>query len=52
MTEAVAQAPAQRPGWLAHDLLILADPNGPRTERWASLAERRALSRRGLLTAW
>jgi len=35
MTEAYASLKrlAQRPGWLAHDLLIVADPNGPRTER-------------------
>jgi flagellar biosynthesis protein FlhG len=42
MTEAYASLKrlAQRPGWLAHDLLILADPNGPRTERLGeSLAE-------------
>jgi hypothetical protein len=24
---------AQRPGWLSHDLLLLADPHGPRTTR-------------------
>lgn len=42
MTEAYAALKrlAQRPGWLAHDLLIVADPNGPRTERLGeSLAE-------------
>jgi flagellar biosynthesis protein FlhG len=42
MTEAYASLKrlAQRPGWLAHDLLIVADPNGPRTERLGeSLAE-------------
>jgi flagellar biosynthesis protein FlhG len=42
MTEAYATLKrlAQRPGWLAHDLLIVADPNGPRTERLGeSLAE-------------
>jgi len=42
MTEAYASLKrlAQRPGWLAHDLLILADPQGPRTERLGeSLAE-------------
>src|SRR5262249_49408944 len=35
MTEAYANLKrlALRPGWLAHDLLIVADPNGPRTER-------------------
>mgnify|MGYP002082724809 CR=1 FL=1 len=31
---------AQRPGWLSHDLLLLADPSGPRTARLGeSLAE-------------
>jgi len=42
MTEAYATLKrlAQRPGWLAHDLLIVADPDGPRTERLGeSLAE-------------
>jgi hypothetical protein len=42
MTEAYANLKrlALRPGWLAHDLLILADPNGPRTERLGeSMAE-------------
>lgn len=42
MTEAYATLKrlAQRPGWLAHDLLIVADPHGPRTERLGeSLAE-------------
>jgi hypothetical protein len=42
MTEAYASLKrlTQRPGWLAHDLLIVADPNGPRTERLGeSLAE-------------
>jgi len=42
MTEAYATLKrlAQRPGWLAHDLLIVADPRGPRTERLGeSLAE-------------
>jgi len=42
MTEAYASLKrlAQRPGWLAHDLLIVADPQGPRTERLGeSLAE-------------
>jgi flagellar biosynthesis protein FlhG len=42
MTEAYASLKrlAQRPGWLAHDLLIVADPHGPRTERLGeSLAE-------------
>jgi flagellar biosynthesis protein FlhG len=42
MTEAYAALKrlAQRPGWLAHDLLIVADPQGPRTERLGeSLAE-------------
>lgn len=42
MTEAYATLKrlAQRPGWLAHDLLIVADPQGPRTERLGeSLAE-------------
>jgi hypothetical protein len=42
MTEAYANLKrlALRPGWLAHDLLIVADPNGPRTERLGeSLAE-------------
>jgi len=42
MTEAYASLKrlAQRPGWLAHDLLIVADPRGPRTERLGeSLAE-------------
>lgn len=42
MTEAYAALKrlAQRPGWLAHDLLIVADPRGPRTERLGeSLAE-------------
>jgi len=42
MTEAYASLKrlAQRPGWLAHDLLIVADPDGPRTERLGeSLAE-------------
>jgi len=42
MTEAYAALKrlAQRPGWLAHDLLIVADPHGPRTERLGeSLAE-------------
>lgn len=42
MTEAYATLKrlAQRPGWLAHDLLIVADPNGPRTARLGeSLAE-------------
>ena len=42
MTEAYAclKRLAQRPGWLAHDLLILADPRGPRTARLGeSLAE-------------
>jgi flagellar biosynthesis protein FlhG len=35
MTEAYANLKrlALRPGWLAHDLLIVADPHGPRTER-------------------
>ena len=35
MTEAYATLKrlAQRPGWLAHDLLIVADPHGPRTAR-------------------
>ncbi|HEX6018680.1 MAG TPA: flagellar biosynthesis protein [Burkholderiaceae bacterium] len=35
MTEAYAALKrlAQRPGWLAHDLLIVADPRGPRTAR-------------------
>ncbi len=42
MTEAYASLKrlAQRPGWLAHDLLIVADPHGPRTARLGeSLAE-------------
>jgi flagellar biosynthesis protein FlhG len=42
MTEAYASLKrlTMRPGWRAHDLLILADPNGPRTERLGeSLAE-------------
>jgi flagellar biosynthesis protein FlhG len=42
MTEAYASLKrlALRPGWLAHDLLIVADPDGPRTERLGeSLAE-------------
>ena len=42
MTEAYATLKrlAQRPGWLAHDLLIVADPHGPRTARLGeSLAE-------------
>jgi flagellar biosynthesis protein FlhG len=42
MTEAYASLKrlSQRPGWLAHDLLIVADPQGPRTERLGeSLAE-------------
>jgi flagellar biosynthesis protein FlhG len=42
MTEAYANLKrlALRPGWLAHDLVIVADPNGPRTERLGeSLAE-------------
>lgn len=42
MTEAYATLKrlTQRPGWLAHDLLIVADPNGPRTARLGeSLAE-------------
>jgi len=42
MTEAYANLKrlALRPGWLAHDLLIVADPQGPRTERLGeSLAE-------------
>src|SRR5262245_25410801 len=42
MTEAYANLKrlALRPGWLAHDLLIVAEPNGPRTERLGeSLAE-------------
>jgi len=42
MTEAYATLKrlAQRPGWLAHDLLIVADPQGPRTARLGeSLAE-------------
>lgn len=42
MTEAYASLKrlTQRPGWLAHDLLIVADPEGPRTERLGeSLAE-------------
>lgn len=42
MTEAYASLKrlAQRPGWLAHDVLIVADRNGPRTERLGeSLAE-------------
>jgi len=42
MTEAYAglKRLALRPGWLAHDLLIVADPSGPRTERLGeSLAE-------------
>lgn len=42
MTEAYASLKrlAMRPGWRAHDLLIVADPNGPRTERLGeSLAE-------------
>jgi flagellar biosynthesis protein FlhG len=42
MTEAYASLKrlAQRPGWLAHDVLIVADPQGPRTERLGeSLAE-------------
>jgi hypothetical protein len=42
MTEAYASLKrlALRPGWRAHDLLIVADPNGPRTERLGeSLAE-------------
>jgi len=42
MTEAYATLKrlAQRPGWLAHDLLIVAEPGGPRTERLGeSLAE-------------
>jgi flagellar biosynthesis protein FlhG len=42
MTEAYAALKrlAQRPGWLAHDVLIVADPQGPRTERLGeSLAE-------------
>lgn len=35
LTEAYAALKrlAQRPGWLSHDLLLLADPFGPRTER-------------------
>jgi len=35
MTEAYAALKrlTQRPGWLAHDLLIVADPRGPRTAR-------------------
>jgi flagellar biosynthesis protein FlhG len=42
MTEAYAALKrlSQRPGWLAHDLLIVADPHGPRTERLGeSMAE-------------
>jgi flagellar biosynthesis protein FlhG len=42
MTEAYANLKrlTQRPGWLAHDLLIVADPQGPRTARLGeSLAE-------------
>lgn len=42
MTEAYASLKrlALRPGWRAHDLLIVADPAGPRTERLGeSLAE-------------
>ncbi|HET7525659.1 MAG TPA: flagellar biosynthesis protein [Burkholderiaceae bacterium] len=42
MTEAYASLKrlAQRPGWLAHDVLIVADPQGPRTDRLGeSLAE-------------
>jgi flagellar biosynthesis protein FlhG len=42
MTEAYAALKrlSQRPGWLAHDLLIVADPQGPRTERLGeSMAE-------------
>ena len=42
MTEAYATLKrlTQRPGWMAHDLLIVADPRGPRTERLGeSLAE-------------
>ena len=42
MTEAYAALKrlSQRPGWLAHDLLIVADPHGPRTARLGeSLAE-------------
>jgi flagellar biosynthesis protein FlhG len=42
MTEAYASLKrlSQRPGWLAHDLLIVADPLGPRTGRLGeSLAE-------------
>lgn len=42
MTEAYAALKrlAQRPGWLSHDLLLLADPSGPRTARLGeSLAE-------------
>lgn len=35
MTEAYAALKrlSQRPGWLAHDLLVVADPRGPRTAR-------------------
>jgi len=35
LTEAYAglKRLAHRPGWMAHDLLVLADPRGPRTER-------------------
>ncbi|MFO1216901.1 MAG: flagellar biosynthesis protein [Burkholderiaceae bacterium] len=46
LTEAYAAAKrlAQRPGWLSHDVLLLADPQGPRTARiaesLASCAER------------
>ena len=42
MTEAYATLKrlSQRPGWMAHDLLIVADPHGPRTARLGeSLAE-------------
>jgi hypothetical protein len=42
MTEAYATLKrlTQRPGWMAHDLLIVADPHGPRTARLGeSLAE-------------
>jgi len=42
LTEAYAglKRLARRPGWLSHDLLLLADPHGPRTDRLGeSLAE-------------
>ena len=46
LTEAYAALKrlAQRPGWLSHDVLLLADPQGPRTaklgESLSSCAER------------